>query len=279
MTNNDGRNDADRMAEAARSTPQQRRPPDLSKPSPARMYDYFLGGRDNFAVDRAAADKVIEIGPETPALMRNNRRFVLRATKYLAEHGIDQFIDLGAGIPATPNVHEVARELRPDARIVYVDNDPVVAAHTRALRAADPGITVVEADIREVTNLPADGPIAATIDFARPVGVLACATLHFIDDAALDHLLGWFRTVSPAGSFLAISTVWSESLPEHVEADGERVYAASTSGGLWPRDRSRIARMFDGYDLVDPGIVDVARWRSDDEPTRFSMLAGVGRRR
>ena len=155
--------------------------PDFSVPSPARMYDYFLGGKDNFAADRDAADRVIAAYPETRRLARANRRFVTRVAWYLAEHGIRQYVDLGSGLPTSPNVHEIVRKIRRDARVVYVDDDPMVAAHGRA-ECAGEGIAFIERDIRYPQEILTDRRLTNLIDFTAPVAFLCAAVLHFIPD-------------------------------------------------------------------------------------------------
>jgi S-adenosyl methyltransferase len=156
--------------------------PDFSVPNPSRMYDYLLGGKDNFPADREAANRVIAAYPEARALARANRRFLTRAVWFLAEHGISQYIDLGTGLPTSPNVHQVARQVRPDARVVYVDNDPVVTCHGQALCATNDGVAVIDGDIRDPRSILADPELTAVIDFAEPVAILCVAVLHFIRD-------------------------------------------------------------------------------------------------
>lgn len=156
--------------------------PDFRVPSAARMYDYFLGGKDHFQADREAADRVIAAYPETPILARANRRFVTRAVWYLAEHGIRQYIDLGSGMPTSPAVHEIARQVRPDARVVYVDSDPVVASHCRAVCGSGAGLAFVEGDIRAPQDILADLRLRTIIDLSAPVAFLCTAVLHFIPD-------------------------------------------------------------------------------------------------
>lgn len=278
MNPNEEPSGTDRMAKAAQATPEQRAKPDLSKPSPARMYDYYLGGKDNFAVDRAAAEKVLGDVPEIRSDVCNNRGFVVRAVRFLAEQGIDQFIDLGTGIPTSPNVHETVRAVRPDARVVYVDNDPIVTTHTRAIRATRPGVVALEADVREPEAILAAPVVTETIDLTRPVAIIAAAVLHFVDDAGARHLVDTMRAATVPGSYLAASTISTRNMPEHVVSSGTATYQGATSGGLWPRSPEHIATFFDGYELVEPGLVPVAKWRADDPGTPYSMVAGVGRR-
>jgi SAM-dependent methyltransferase len=251
-----------------------RYPFDVSVASPARMYDYWLGGKDNFGADREAAEKVIVAHPEQRVLVRANRDFLVRAVRYLAEQGIDQFLDLGAGIPTSPNVHEVARSVRPDARIVYVDNDPVVFAHSRALRATDSKIACVRADIGRPEDILADPALTGLIDFERPFGLLAIAVFHFVPNA--ETVMDRLRRMMRPGSFVAISAGTTEGLtPTQIQAIKD-AYTRSTAPAVI-RSRAEIERLFDGFELVEPGLVHVAKWRADGPETQGRLLAGVGR--
>ena len=249
-------------------------PFDVTVAAPARMYDYWLGGKDNFAADRKAAEKIISVHPEQRGLVRANRDFLVRAVRYLAEQGIDQFLDLGAGIPTSPNVHEVAHSVRPDARIVYVDNDPIVFAHSRALRATDSRITCVQADISRPEDFLNDPALTRLIDFERPLGLLTIAIFHFVPNA--EKVMERLRQVMSPGSFVAMSIGTTEGLtPEQVQAIKD-AYSKSTVPALI-RSRAEIERLLDGFELVDPGLVHVARWRSDAPETPGRLLACVGR--
>lgn len=170
---------------------------DTSVPSPARMYDYYLGGKDNFPADREAAKRQMAVNPQASRAVHNNRRFLVRAVRFVAEQGIDQYVDLGAGIPTSPNVHEVARELDPGARIAYVDNDPVVVSHSRALRATEPGVMAIEADARDTDTILAR--LTGHLDWSRPVAVLALGLLHFMSVPEGHRLLATFRELTISG--------------------------------------------------------------------------------
>ncbi|WP_245646801.1 SAM-dependent methyltransferase [Microtetraspora niveoalba] len=250
----------------------------------ARMYDYFLGGKDNFAVDREAADAVIRLLPEAPALARANRAFLRRAVRFLAHGGIRQFIDLGSGLPTAGNVHEVAAEARPDARVAYVDNDPVVAAHARAL-LRDRGSTVfVHADLRRPEEILSSPELTRVIDLDRPVAVLMVSILHFIQDAddpvALVRLL---RDRMAPGSFLVLTHGSGGRRPDAEEGVRE-VYRGSSSAGAADRSPAEIMAFFDGFELVEPGLVECSRWRPETEETAWEsalpgyLLAGMGRK-
>ncbi|GAA0351620.1 SAM-dependent methyltransferase [Actinoallomurus spadix] len=247
---------------------------DVHTPSPARMYDYWLGGKDNFAADREAAEKVIAAHPEQRELVRANRAFLVRAVRHLAEQGIDQFLDLGTGIPTSPNVHEVAREIRPAARVVYVDNDPIVFAHNQAFRVTDDRVATVQADIRRPHEVLGDPALKRLIDFDRPVALLAVAVLHFVPEG--EEVITTLKEVMAPGSFLALSTGTSEGLTPEQRERIENAYAKASAPAVI-RSRAEIERLFTGFDLVDPGLVHVAKWRADGPETKGRLLAGVGR--
>jgi S-adenosyl methyltransferase len=239
-------------------------PFDTSVPNVARMYNALLGGKDNFAADRAAVSKILEIEPGAAAAALQNRDFLRRTVRFLAgEAGIGQFLDIGAGLPAAGSVHEVAQSLAPASRVVYVDHDPVVLSHARALLVPGPqgGCAYAGCDLRDTRGLIAQA--ARTLDFAEPVAVLLIAVLHFIPDA--DDPQGIVRRLMaavPPGSYLVIS----HATPEHL-ADGastarlNAVYAQTASGGVTPRPLPEITKFFDRLDLVDPGVADICAWR------------------
>ncbi len=246
---------------------------DVKTPSPARMYDYWLGGKDNFAADREAAEKIIAAHPDQRKLVRANRGFLVRAVQHMAEQGVDQFLDLGTGIPTSPNVHEVAAKVNPKARVVYVDNDPIVFTHNRALRVVDRSIGAVQADVRDPESILTHPTVTRLIDFDRPVGLLAIAVFHFIADA--EGVMARLREALSPGSGLALSTGTTDGLtPEQVDTI-EEAYANSDSPAVI-RSRSEIERLFTGFDLVEPGLVHVARWRADGPETDGCLLAGLG---
>lgn len=245
-------------------------------PSPARMYDYYLGGKDNYAVDREAAERVIAAHPQQRLLARNNRAFLTRAVRHLADAGIDQFVDLGAGVPTEPATHQTARAIRPGSRIVYVDEDPVVLAHARALLGTDDGIGVVGRDVLSPAEVLADPQLTGLIDFSRPVGLLAVALFHFSPGDSPQRVLAAFRERMVPGSWLVLSTGSSDGLDETHLEELERGYAG-THRGMHLRTREEIERLFDGFSLVEPGVVDVSRWRCNAEQTPVQILAGVGR--
>ncbi len=238
---------------------------DTSTPNPARMYDYYLGGKDNFPADRRAADEVLAIVPEVPALSEEGRAFLRRAVRYLAgEAGVRQFIDLGAGLPTQGNTHEVAQAVAPAARVVYVDNDPVVVTHGQALLATD-NTVMVHADLRDPGAILRHPLVRETIDFDQPVAVLLLSILHFIrDEEDPAGIVARFRDAIAAGSYLVLSHGSADVWPELAERVA-RVYARSTAP-LVTRSRIEIEDLFEGFELVEPGLVRAGHWRPDLEP-------------
>lgn len=249
---------------------------DDAVPSPARMYDYYLGGKDNVAIDREAAEQVIAAHPQQRLLARNNRAFLTRAVRHLADAGIDQFVDLGAGMPTEPATHQTARAIVPGARVVYVDEDPVVLAHARTLLDADDGIGVVGRDVLEPEQVLADPELTRLIDFSRPVALLAVALFHFSPGDGPQRVLAAFRERMAPGSWLVLSTGSSAGLSASDLAQLDRGYSG-TPRGMHLRTPDEIERLFDGFALVEPGIVDVSQWRGNAEQTPVQILAGVGR--
>jgi S-adenosyl methyltransferase len=258
------------------------------RPHPARVYDYLLGGKDNFPADRAAAAQGMQANPNSLIPPRENRAFLRRAVRYLAaEAGISQFLDIGTGIPTSPNVHEVAQEVTPTARIVYVDNDPIVLVHARARLTSSPeGRTAyIDADLRDVDRILSSPRLLATLDLDQPVALLLIAIMHFVPDS--DDPYGVARRLLdalPTGSYLALSHLTGDFDPEAWEG----VAAVYRKSGVIMRVRSRpeIERFFDGVDLVDPGLVSLPHWRPDpataeaDRPTdaQVSVYGGVARK-
>jgi len=244
-----------------------RRPVDLhtDRPHPARVYDYLLGGKDNFAADRAAAHEGFKANPNGRVPPRENRSFVGRAVAYLVrEAGISQFLDIGTGIPTSPNIHEIAQEANPRARIVYVDNDPIVLSHARALLTSGPdGKTAyVDADLRDVGKILDSPDLVGTLDLSQPVALMLLAVLHFIPDE--DDPYGIVRRLLaalPSGSYLALSHLTGDFDP----AAWAGVAAVFRRSGVIMQVRSlpEVERFFDGVDLIDPGVVSLQRWRPD----------------
>jgi len=256
---------------------------DVDRPSAARVYDYYLGGLHNFSADRDMAARAVADWPELPRIMQANRAFLRRAVRHLAAQGIDQFLDIGSGIPTAGNVHEVAQAALGEARVVYVDIDPVAVAHARALLAGDPTTGVVEADFTDPPSVLDDPLTRSLIDFSRPVGVLVVALLHFVDDDRRPgEVLARYREVMAPGSYLVLSHASADGAPEH--ADEHRALYRRTATPMTMRSRDEVAGLLEGFTLDEPGIVYLPQWRPDDpsapleNPERFTGHAAVGRR-
>jgi hypothetical protein len=262
---------------------------DPDRPNAARIYDYLLGGKDNFAADRQAAEKLAEALPDAARVARANRAFLAAAVRQVASYGIGQYVDIGAGLPTAPNVHESARAAVPGARVAYIDNDSLVVTHARALLATDVKVTVISADVREYEAILAAPGLRGFIDPAEPVCVLFVSMLHFLAVADADAAVAAFREWMPPGSYLVISAgVWNErSAPQY-----GRIQAAYGSDAvLSGRTEAEIAALFGDFELVPPGIVPVTEWpmeRADAPPSlrpmppgppTAGMLAGIGHKR
>ncbi|WP_406317865.1 SAM-dependent methyltransferase [Streptosporangium sp. NBC_01639] len=257
---------------------------DPTIPSVARMYDYYLGGKDNFASDRAAAEKFIEIVPGIRMMAQANRVFLRRAVTELAGQGIRQFLDIGSGLPTQENVHQVAHRIIPDARVTYVDNDPIVLAHGRALLSDNPYTIVVPGDMREPKALLDSPEIRASIDFDEPVALILLAMLHFVpDDAVADQIVASVREVLPSGSHLVISHAFAGRSSEEAHARADRVYRSTTAGSITSRGPAELAAYLEGLEVLTPGIVPVEAWRPEPEEdvtidfTLPSILGAVAR--
>ena len=258
---------------------------DTSKANIARVYDYWLGGSHNFRADQDAARTLIAVEPNTRAGVRANRAFLGRAVRFLArEAGIRQFLDIGSGIPTAQNVHQIAQEAAPGSRVVYVDNDEVAVAHSRLLLETNPDATVIQADLREPAKILADPETQLLIDFTQPVALLLVAVLHFIPDAADPAgILATLREALVPGSYLVICHSSRDARPEIAESAGN-VYTSRVAADLCLRSRDEIAALFEGFSLVEPGLVWIPEWRPDspadvpENPQRFWGLVGVGKR-
>ncbi|GII59054.1 SAM-dependent methyltransferase [Planotetraspora thailandica] len=262
---------------------------DTTKPSISRVYDFMLGGKDNFAVDRQVAEMALQIAPDAPAAARSNRDFLKRVVRYLTkEAGIRQFLDIGSGLPTQGNVHEIAQEITPEARTVYADIDPIVLAHGRAILAKDEQTTVIEADIRDPGSILDHPEVRRLIDFREPVGLLLFAIVHHLnDDENPGGTVARFRDAVPSGSHLAISHFHNpgERHPEVAEqaAAAERLFNENLGTGRW-RTHDEITAYFGDLELVEPGLVPLAEWRPDpgDVPqqgiTYHTFVGGVARK-
>ena len=248
-----------------------RQPPEINTnvPQTARIWNYWLGGKDNFPVDRQVGDQILEAFPAIVENARASRAFLARAVRYLAgEAGMRQFLDIGTGIPTSPNVHEVVQAVDPASRVVYVDNDPIVLVHARALLTSSPeGATAyIDADLREPEKILNHPDLLRTLDLSQPTGLLLVAILHFIMDADDPYgVVGRLVGAMPSGSHLVVSHVTADPMPPEVFA---RIDAANAAAGIPFRFRTReeFARFLDGLEPVPPGIQSIAKWRAEDEP-------------
>ncbi|MEU3275843.1 SAM-dependent methyltransferase [Streptomyces antibioticus] len=257
---------------------------DISVPSVSRIYDYYLGGSHNFEVDREAARKAMEFMPGLPKIMQANRAFMRRAVRWAAGEGVTQFLDIGSGIPTFGNVHEVAQTARPGARVVYVDHDPVAVAHSEAVLAENADADVVAADLRKPREILDSPQVRALIDLDRPVALLLVAILHFVEDADDPYTaVAELSAALAPGSMLVLTHASYEGIPLPTERAGGAVDVyKDIRNPLIMRSRDGIARFFEGYDMVEPGLVPMPEWRpdtapEDEDPYAFSGFAGVGR--
>jgi S-adenosyl methyltransferase len=260
------------------------RPPaglDTSTPNPARIYDALLGGKDNFPADREAADAILAAAPQARQGAKENRAFLQRAVRFLArEAGIRQFLDIGTGLPTQGNVHQVAKAVAPDARVAYVDHDPVVHVHANALLADNTTTIAVQADLREPEVILGHFEVRRLLDLARPVAVLLVAVLHFLrDEEDPAGIVARLRDAMAPGSYLVLSHATADFHPQ-AGAKITDVYQRA-SAPLVLRSRSQIGRFFDGFDLVEPGLVQPASWRPDEgpgSPSAGGFYSGIGRK-
>ncbi|MFI1252905.1 SAM-dependent methyltransferase [Streptomyces netropsis] len=265
---------------------------DTSRPHPARMYDYYLDGWDNYEVDRQAAERVIEAHPQVRLSARANRAFLRRAVREVVGGGIRQIIDVGTGIPTSPNTHEVAREVAPDVKVAYVDNDPIVATHAGAKLTNAGGAGFALGDVRDPGAILADPVVRALIDFDRPVALLLVAVLHFVkDEEDPAGIVAAFAEALPSGSCLVLSHATGEPYEayeagrtDEVARDGVLDVYKNATATLNLRGRTEIAPLFGGFTLLDPGLVRVPLWRPDgpvpgaEELSNTIFYGGVGRK-
>ncbi|MEQ3550762.1 SAM-dependent methyltransferase [Pseudonocardia nematodicida] len=254
---------------------------DMTRPSVARVYDYYLGGSHNFEADRRFAGQVLEVLPEMASVAQANRAFLRRAVRYLCAQGVTQFLDLGSGIPTAGNVHEIAAAEVPDSRVLYVDNDPIAAVHSRALLSGDDRTEVVAADLTDPARLLADPLLRAHLDLDRPVAVLLVSVLHFVQDSQ-----------DPAGiirSYMDATVPGSHLVISHASNEGNT--AADSAQSIYNRDRSpnamrmrsveEVRTLFGDLTLLDPGVVRIPAWRPESpvgpEAERYPGVAGVAR--
>ncbi|MEV5333270.1 SAM-dependent methyltransferase [Streptomyces werraensis] len=257
---------------------------DITVPSVSRMYDYYLGGSHNFEVDREAARKAMEFMPGLPKVMQANRAFMRRAVRFAVAEGVTQFLDIGSGIPTFGNVHEVARAADPEARVLYVDHDPVAVAHSKVVLEGNDRADILAADLRKPQDILGSDEAGRLIDLNRPVALLLVAILHFVEEADDPYgAVAELRDALAPGSMLVLTHATYEGIPLPPErAEGAVDVYRDMRNPLIMRTRDEIARFFEGYDMVEPGLVPMPRWRpdtapEDEDPYAFSGLAGVGR--
>ncbi|MBG0567700.1 SAM-dependent methyltransferase [Actinoplanes aureus] len=263
---------------------------DVTTPSIARVYDFMVGGKDNFAIDRMAAQRALEIMPDAQEAGRACRAFLRRVVRFLAaERGIRQFLDIGSGLPTQTNVHQVAREVNPAARTVYVDNDPMVLVHGRALLTDEGCSAIIEGDVRSPAAILEHPVVRDYLDFREPVGLLLLSILHHLHDSEdPGKIAASLRDALPSGSHLAIIHFWDPA-EEHPDIsakvhDAERVFNETLGTGRWRR-RSEIEAYFGDFEMVEPGLVPLADWRPGPEAeaaqkdSYYTMIGGVARKR
>ncbi|TQM80429.1 S-adenosyl methyltransferase [Saccharothrix saharensis] len=255
---------------------------DTGLPSAARLYDYLLGGGHNFAADRELAEKFLLAQPNARTIARLNRAFLRRAVLHLVDAGVRQFLDLGSGIPTVGNVHEIAHRAAPGSRVVYVDYEDVAVAHSRMLLAEDDRSTILQEDMTDPDAVLAGVRATGLIDFAEPIGVLAVGVFHFVPpDRDPAGVVAAYRDAVPPGSFLALSQFTSDLQPE--EMSGVVAVMRDSANPMYPRTHAEISALFEGLDLVEPGVVPLPLWRPEEgaleeDSERAGIFAGVGRK-
>ena len=256
---------------------------DLNVPSAARVYDYFLGGAHNFAADRDLAHQILEVIPTMVTNVQANRAFLHRAVAYLLSQGVRQFIDIGSGIPTVGNVHETAQQIAPDTKVLYVDHDPVAVAHSELILGDHPTVRILQADLRRPADILDSPQLKQLIDLTQPVALLMVAVLHFIPDTDQPHaLIDQFRQALPDGSYLVISHATNDGRP--AEADAAARLYRNAADQLVVRSHAEVTTLFEGWDLVEPGVVWVPEWHPTwpDEvgpnPSASYVHAGLARK-
>jgi hypothetical protein len=249
---------------------------DTEQANPARVYDYWLGGTHNFLADQDTGRAIMSIDPNVPETARSGRAFLGRAVRFLAGEGISQFLDVGSGIPTQGNVHEIAQQADPRARVVYADIDPIAIAHSTAILAGNENAAVINADLREPETVLGADDTRRLIDFSQPVGLVLCAVLHFVsDDDDPWRIVATLRDALPSGSYFVLG---HGSVGENATTRAvTKVYNRNVAGGIRLRSRGEIMRFFDGFELVEPGLVLVPLWRPDspgDVPDDLSKIWG-----
>ena len=257
---------------------------DLDRPSAARIYDYLLGGGHNFAHDRALAEKFLTAQPYAREIARLNRAFLRRVVLYMIERGVRQFLDLGSGIPTVGNVHEIAQKADPDARVVYVDYEEVAVAHSELMLEDNERATIVQADLTDPDAVLDHPSTRKLLDFTQPIGLLMVGVFHFVPPHKDPKgIVAAYREAVVPGSHLGFSQFTADMMPEEMARVVEVM--SHSRDPMFPRSHAEITELFDGFDIVEPGIVATSEWRprsptdTCDDPARAGIYAGVGRRR
>ena len=253
---------------------------DVTVPNVARIYDYLLGGKDNYAADREAAEELLRVLPDAEVACRENRDFLRRTVRFAAREGVRQFIDIGSGLPTAENTHQVAQAVSPDSKVLYVDYDPVVVTHARALLEPRPNVAVLHASLQRPGMIVWSETAEKLIDFTKPVAILLAAVLHFIrDDEDPYGIAGVLKSVMAPGSYLVISHVTADSVSREETEAGLAVYEKA-SAPVVPRRHDEVLKFFDGTELAAPGLVSISQWRSRRRhaggPVRELNYGGVG---
>ncbi|MFD4670773.1 SAM-dependent methyltransferase [Lentzea sp. NPDC058450] len=259
---------------------------DTTVPSMARVYDYILGGAHNFAADRQVGSQIEKLVPGLPSVARLNRRFLGRAVNFLMDQGVRQFLDIGSGIPTVANVHEVAQTRDPDARVVYVDKDPVAFAHSQLLLADNENAAIVQADMRDPEAVLSSPEVARLLRLDEPVGLLMLLMLHWVpDEDSPEKLVAHYRDALPAGSFVAMTHVAKDQIDESVDQAAAVVNQSRSADQMHMRTHAQVSALFDGFSLVEPGLVGCGEWRpdgpgdfADEASMNMFLYAGVGRK-
>ena len=257
---------------------------DLDRPSAARIYDYLLGGGHNFAHDRQLAERFLTAQPYAREIARLNRAFLRRVVLHMIDHGVYQFLDLGSGIPTVGNVHEIAQKAEPDAHVVYVDYEEVAVAHSELMLADNDRATIINADLIDPRTVLDHPETRKLLDFSKPVGLLMVGVFHFVPPAKNpNEIVAAYRDAVVPGSYLGFSQFTSDMMPEEMARIVEVM--SHSRDPMYPRSHAEITALFDGFDIVPPGIVATSEWRPQsptdtcDDPARAGIYAGVGRKR
>jgi hypothetical protein len=251
----------------------------VAVPSAARVYDYLLGGAHNFDADRMVGERVLQVQPDGRQIARSNRAFMSRAVRYMISQGITQFLDLGSGIPTVGNVHEIAQHVEPDSRIVYVDYDPVAVAHSQLMLENNPKAVVVDADLTQPERVLGNPTVREFIDFSKPVGLLMVAVFHFVaDEKNPRDIVARYRSAIPAGSFVALSHLTADQMKDEMAAVVDAM--KNSRDPMYFRSYDEVLGLFEGLELVDPGVVSAPQWRRDyaEEINQEGVYVGVGRK-